>query len=347
MEVEPTTSVSEPERLSVIESVQRFQEPAVEPETVSTPLLLPSASPRTSRFTVPPPSGAYRRQSPRVRRGAPRKRETDQSLSEVVLSRNDRHSTTSKDTIKSSDTSSSNNNEPGVEPSALTPVSVGGGPIPEYVEFGAAVASTATAEVTAEPAAIAVGPGPAEFGPHEYCYTMAPAPGVLAAAAEIEAVAEESPPLPPSSTSSSRRPGGREPPAVEGSMETVARPRCLYCDEPFEPGSNRRGACPDAPDPSADCVDRASCLCCAHAVVYHCLEPVDDEAPSADDRDPCACDGGLDPARRCRRWTALSLLSLVAPCLCLYWPLTACHRCTVRVGCCGGRHSASSRVLVV
>ena len=351
VEIEPTTSISEPEPLAVTESVPGLREPPMEPSTISTPLLLPSTSPRTSRFTVPPPTGAPRRHSPRVRRaGAPRKRDTDQPVSAVVVSRNGESPTSSsKEMSKSSDASSSNNNEAGVELATLTSVSGTGAvlAIPEYVEFGAVVVTTA-AEIAVEPAVVAVSAG-VEPGPHEYCYTTAPVPG-LPAAAEIEAVTEESPPLPPSSTTSSRRgPSrlGRERPVAEGSTETVARPRCLYCEEPFEVASNRRGACPDAPDPSADCVDRASCLCCAHAVVYHCLEPADDESPAADDRDPCACDGGLDAARRCRRWTTLSLLSLAVPCLCLYWPLTACHRCAVRFGCCGGRHSASSRVVVV
>jgi len=162
---------------------------------------------------------------------------------------------------------------------------------------------------------------------------------------------QESPPrVPPtSSSSSSSRRGGpgrdRPPPLPEGGgSETGARPRCVYCDEPFEPASNRRGACADAPDAAAACVERASCLCCARAVVYHCLDAVDD-----DDRDPCACDGRLDAGRRCRRWTSVGLLAVVVPCLCLYWPLAACHRVAVRLGCCGGRHSASAspRVVVV
>ena len=394
VEIEPSTSTSEPERY-IAESVQLLRDQPTDKTTVSSPLLLPSTSPRTSRFTVSPPSGAHRRQSPRVRRvgGTPRRRETEQP----VVPRNDESTTSgSKDTSKSSDGSSSNNNDhTGVEPLTLTAVSGTGTVlvIPEYVEFSAVVVTTA-AEVVVEPAAVAVGAG-APPEPHEYCYTTAP-PSGLPAAAEVEVVTEESPPLPPSSTSSSRRgppwpgrehpvgegsatgrswPGhegprrdedvdeggnggdssvttstsaaGRERPVAEGSTETVARPRCQYCDEPFELASNRRGACRDAHDPAADCVDRASCLCCARAVVYHCLEPADDVSPSADDRDPCACDGGLDGARRCRRWTTLSLLSVIVPCLCFYWPLAGCHRCAVRTGCCGGRHSASSRVVVV
>ena len=334
VELEPSTSTSEPP------SVQILHEPSAETKTASTPLLLPSTSPRASRYTVPPPSGAHRRHSPRVRRvGAPRARETGQPLSGLVVSRND-ESSTSKDTNKSSDASSSNNNEVGVELPTLT--AAPGAVIPEYVEFGAVVV-TATPEVAAEPAVVTVSAG-AEPGLHEYCYTTAPPPGLPV---EVEVVAEESPPLPPSSTSSSRRGPSRPRPLTEGSVETVARARCQYCDEPFDPASNRRGACRDAPDAAADCVDRVSCLCCARAVVYHCLEPPDDLAPSADDRDPCACDGELDCAHRCRRWTALGVLSVVVPCLCCYWPLAACHHCAVRLGCCGGRHSASSRVLIV
>ena len=348
VEIEPSTSISEPERLVAAESIHVLHETPADTKTLSTPLLLPSTSPRASRYTVPPPSGAHRRQSPRVRRVVGgRRRDTDQPLGGIVLARKDEMTTSvGKDTGKSSDaTSSSNNNETGLEPSSGETAAVLA--IPEYVEFGAAVVTT-PAEVVVEPAAVTVS-AEAEPAPHEYCYTTAP-PARLPAAAEIMTVAEESPPLPPSSTSSSRRGPSRpsrERPVAEVPTETVARPRCLYCDEPFDLASNRRGACRDAPDRGADCVDRASCLCCARAVVYHCLEPADNVSPSADDRDPCACDGGLGGVRRCRRWTALSLLSVVVPCLCLYWPLAACHRCAVRVGCCGGRHSASSRVVIV
>jgi len=55
------------------------------------------------------------------------------------------------------------------------------------------------------------------------------------------------------------------------------RPLCVYCSEPFDPTSNRPGRCPDAPDRSARLVDRAACMCCARAVVYHCLRPDEDE----------------------------------------------------------------------
>ena len=284
VEMEPTTSTSEPERLVSAE----------------TPLLA-----GTSRFSVPPPSGTHR---PRHHPAASRR---------PVTRNNDSTPNGSKDTSKSSDGSSTLS---GVEPQASTSVTDSGPAvtIPEYVEFASRTAAVVEPTTTPE---VEVVTGTSELGPHEYCYTTAVPATRQSVTVEVEAVMEES-----------LRP---------------ARPRCLFCDEPFDAASNRPGACPDAPDCAADCVDRVSCLCCARAVVYHCLEPADDDSPAADDRDPCACDGGMDAVRRCRRWTSLSLLSVVVPCLCLYWPLAACHRCAVHIGCCGGRHSNSSRVVVV
>ena len=205
-----------------------------------------------------PPTGAHRRQSPRARRavgGAAPRKPAPGDVVTVVSGGGDSSTTssTSKELSKSSDASSSNNNDIGVEP--VCPLV-----IPEYVEFGAVIVTTAApAEAaTVEPAAAAaVSPQhAAEPAPaHEYCYTTAPtlppAGAVLPAAAEMEPVVQESPPVPPSSTSSSRRGAarsGRERPVLEGSTETVARPRCVYCQEPFELTANRRGACPDAPE---------------------------------------------------------------------------------------------------
>lgn len=372
VDVEPTASISE---LLSAESTVVQKLPTDVPESVSTPLLLPVTSPRSSRFTVPLPSGGSRgRQSPRVRREgavAPRRREPEQvpvSGGGVSLTRSGESTTSgSKETSRSSDLGSSEKNgTAGVEPPASTSATDTAPATAEYyVEFGRPTtaetvavevsdAAAAVPEVASEPPVA----GTAEPVSHEYCYTTETAPDIeLSTSLEVEAVVQESPPLPPpSSTPSSRRglswPGREHPrPPPEGSTEPTpapaARPRCLYCDEPFEPASNRRGACPDAPDAAADCIDRVSCLCCARAVVYHCLEPADDVSPAVDDRDPCACDGGLGGVRRCRRWTALSVLSVVVPCLCLYRPLVGCHRCAVRFGCCGGRHSASSHVVVV
>jgi hypothetical protein len=176
---------------------------------------------------------------------------------------------------------------------------------------------------------------------------------------------------------------GTETPAVGA---PIVRPLCVYCSEPFDPATNRRGRCPDAPDRAAQFVDRAACMCCARALVYHCLQAGEEdrrdaglqptatggrlrhqnsEAAAVDepphtvaspfavdpasaaaagddvDGDPCACNGVLTPAARCKRWTVLAALSLVVPCLWCYWPMLTCHRCAVRTGWCGGRHRSA------
>ena len=212
VEVEPTTlsteSPGEPAS-AVLQSVFRLHKKAAPPtdtSTVSAPLLMPSTSPRTSRFTVPPPTVAHRRQSPRSRRAvagaAPRKPAAGEVVTAALVSRNggdsSTTSSTSKEPSKSSDASSSNNHETvgvsggGVE--ALT--SVCPLVIPEYVEFGAAVMSAASAETTAtaEPtitagAVSSAGVAATEPAPaHEYCYTTAPTlpPGPGLPAAEME-----------------------------------------------------------------------------------------------------------------------------------------------------------------
>ena len=311
VEVEPTTSAADTERPAVsgARSVERLhQEPPAE-TAATTPLLARLGGGGPERAPRPPP--------PR-RRGDSVTRHGDAG---------------SKDSSSKSSSSNNNNVEPPPPPAAVEATSAAA----QYVEFGSRTTTTVTAAVVElAPSEVAAAPPaaePGEPGPHVYCYTTAP-PAPSQAEAEPPVVAEESPRVPPWPR--------REEPAAG-----ARRPRCRHCDEPFEPAANRRGACPDAPDAAAACVERASCVCCARALVYHCLEPHDgDQDPH--DADPCACDGRLGAARRCRRWTSLGLLSLVVPCLCLYWPLAACHRCAVRLGCCGGRHSASpARVVVV
>ncbi|XP_055519497.1 sprouty-related, EVH1 domain-containing protein 3 [Leucoraja erinacea] len=109
---------------------------------------------------------------------------------------------------------------------------------------------------------------------------------------------------------------------------------CVYCGDVFVRGENGRGRCQDAPDPGGHCVHRLSCMWCAESLLYHCMS--DSEG---DYSDPCSC----EPAGRplCARWLALAALSLLAPCMCCYLPLHACHRCGLHWGCCGGRHKAT------
>uniref|UniRef100_H3CWT4 Sprouty-related, EVH1 domain-containing protein 2 n=1 Tax=Tetraodon nigroviridis TaxID=99883 RepID=H3CWT4_TETNG len=135
--------------------------------------------------------------------------------------------------------------------------------------------------------------------------------------------------LPSSSPSTNggkaRRKGGAE------------RAQCEHCGEAFYIADNRRGRCQDAPDPVRACIRRVSCMWLADTMLYHCMSD-----PEGDYLDPCSCDGGEGGGggRLGTRWLALLGLSVVAPCLCLYPPLHACHQGGLRCGCCGGRHKA-------
>lgn len=116
--------------------------------------------------------------------------------------------------------------------------------------------------------------------------------------------------------------------------EDGERSRCIYCREMFNHEDNRRGQCPDAPDPIKQCIYRLSCMLCAESMLYHCMS--DSEG---DFSDPCSCDASEE--QFCVRWLALLGLSLLAPCMCCYPPLRACHRCGEACRCCGGKHKAA------
>ncbi|KAL4641411.1 sprouty-related, EVH1 domain-containing protein 2-like [Arapaima gigas] len=113
------------------------------------------------------------------------------------------------------------------------------------------------------------------------------------------------------------------------------RSRCIYCRDMFDREANRRGRCPDAPDPVRVFIRRASCMWCADSLLYHCLSD-----PEGDYSDPCSCEPGDE--RFCLRWMALLGLSLLVPCMCCYLPMRACHRAAVACHCCGGKHKATS-----
>uniref|UniRef100_A0A4W3H3V7 Sprouty related EVH1 domain containing 3 n=1 Tax=Callorhinchus milii TaxID=7868 RepID=A0A4W3H3V7_CALMI len=110
--------------------------------------------------------------------------------------------------------------------------------------------------------------------------------------------------------------------------------RCVYCRDIFQDQENGRGRCEDAPDPLWRCVHQASCMWCAESMLYHCMSDSEGEFSAA-----CSC--GAPSGRCCARWLALSALSLLAPCMCCYPLLRACHHCGQRGGCCGGRHKAA------
>ncbi|XP_016328173.1 sprouty-related, EVH1 domain-containing protein 1-like [Sinocyclocheilus anshuiensis] len=116
--------------------------------------------------------------------------------------------------------------------------------------------------------------------------------------------------------------------------EDGERSRCIYCREMFNHEDNQRGQCQDAPDPIKQCIYRLSCMLCAESMLYHCMS--DSEG---DFSDPCSCDASEE--QFCVRWLALLGLSLLAPCMCCYPPLRACHRCGEACRCCGGKHKAA------
>ncbi|XP_061888640.1 sprouty-related, EVH1 domain-containing protein 2 isoform X1 [Entelurus aequoreus] len=110
--------------------------------------------------------------------------------------------------------------------------------------------------------------------------------------------------------------------------------RCVYCQDMFRYEDNGRGRCREAPDAVHALIRRVSFMWCADSLLYHCMSD-----PEGDYSDPCSCDGADE--HFCLRWSALLALSLLAPCMCCYAPLTACHRCGVACRCCGGRHKAA------
>lgn len=70
-------------------------------------------------------------------------------------------------------------------------------------------------------------------------------------------------------------------------------------------------------------IDYASCLCCVKALFYHCSKDHELDCESETIRcaeDPCSC----VPYKRTSRWGCLSVLSILLPCLCCYWPMRGC-----------------------
>lgn len=114
----------------------------------------------------------------------------------------------------------------------------------------------------------------------------------------------------------------------------VSQVQCKHCREVFSLDDNPRGSCEDAPDSVERCIECVSCVSCTQCLMYHCWADADGEF-----RHPCSCDSH-DP-KLCKRWTALTFLSLLLPCLWCYLPLKACHRCGIMCGLCGGRHKAA------
>uniref|UniRef100_A0A3P9JV51 Sprouty-related, EVH1 domain-containing protein 2 n=1 Tax=Oryzias latipes TaxID=8090 RepID=A0A3P9JV51_ORYLA len=125
------------------------------------------------------------------------------------------------------------------------------------------------------------------------------------------------------------------PPKCKRHAEDAEHVRCVYCQDMFRLEENWRGRCQEAPDPVRTCIRRVSFIWCADSLLYHCMSD-----PEGEYFDPCSCD--TRDEHFCLRWAALVGLSLLAPCMCCYGPLRACHRCGVACRCCGGKHKAAS-----
>lgn len=100
------------------------------------------------------------------------------------------------------------------------------------------------------------------------------------------------------------------------------RCRCEECQKPRQLPS--RWLCNNNCLCSAETIiDYASCLCCVKALFFHCSEDHELNCESETIRcaeDPCSC----VPYKRASRWGCLSVLSILLPCLCCYWPMRGC-----------------------
>jgi protein sprouty family protein 2 len=63
-------------------------------------------------------------------------------------------------------------------------------------------------------------------------------------------------------------------------------------------------------------LDYVTCLCCVKAIFYHCGKDREPDGGLMCADKPCSC----APHRKFWRWGYMAAMSLVFPCLCLYWP---------------------------
>jgi len=63
-------------------------------------------------------------------------------------------------------------------------------------------------------------------------------------------------------------------------------------------------------------LDYVTCLCCVKAMFYHCGKNHEPDGGVMCADNPCSC----APHRKFWRWGCMGAMSLVLPCLCLYWP---------------------------
>lgn len=158
------------------------------------------------------------------------------------------------------------------------------------------------------------------------------------------ATSPTSPPYPPlpiknkskNKTNSGVGSGESGKPGQTGAHRRLVAPQvqCKHCRDLFSLDDNPRGSCEDAPDSVERCIECVTCVTCTQCLMYHCWADADGEFLH-----PCSCDPG--DTSLCKRWTALTFLSLLLPCLWCYLPLKACHHCGTVCGLCGGRHKAA------
>lgn len=102
--------------------------------------------------------------------------------------------------------------------------------------------------------------------------------------------------------------------------------RCEACSTPRPLPS--RWICSESihcgPEPLLDYI---TCLCCVKAVFYHCGKNHEPDGGVMCADKPCSC----APHRKFWRWGCMTAMSLVFPCLCLYWPCKGCIRLTEKV----------------
>lgn len=67
-------------------------------------------------------------------------------------------------------------------------------------------------------------------------------------------------------------------------------------------------------------LDYMTCLCCVKALFYHCGKNHEADGGVICADKPCSC----APHRKFWRWGCMATMSLVLPCLCLYWPCKGC-----------------------
>lgn len=67
-------------------------------------------------------------------------------------------------------------------------------------------------------------------------------------------------------------------------------------------------------------LDYVTCLCCVKAVFYHCGKNHEPDGGVLCADKPCSC----APHRKFWRWGCMTAMSVVLPCLCLYWPCRGC-----------------------